>query len=254
MSKKIKLSRNKITIVDLQDFVWLSQFKWHFSGGYAVRVQNVKNGEVDSCYRAKTLYMHKEILKRKYGKIVEASKGDHINTDKLDNRRDNLRLATNAENCRNSVKQDGNYSSEYKGVSWYKKYNKWRARITFEGKAYLLGYYKEEMDAALAYDLGAIYYFGKFALTNFPKHIRKKYLRVHTVNYDYRKETKTSKYKYVRRDMRYDSKFYAEVFVFGKTEFLGVFDNEMDAAKEANKFILKNKLPKKINVFRKIEL
>lgn len=251
MSKIIQLSGDKSSIVDDEDFDWLSEFKWSFNGGYAARTQSVKKREAVSSKEAKTLYMHKEILKH-YGLFSEY--GDHKNKDKLDNRKDNLREANNQQNCCNSSKQKGNCKSRYKGVTWYQNRNKWRARITNKGKCILLGFYDSEVDAALAYDVGSLYYHGEFGSLNFPKEIRKDHIKVLGINYDYweeLKQLKTSEYTGIRRDTRYENKFYAEIFINGKNIYLGAFDSEEEAVKYRNQYIIKNKLKKKFNLLSK---
>lgn len=73
---------------------------------------------------------------------------DHINDNKLDNRLENLQLISQREN---SYRTQGNYSSQYKGVSMCKIKNKWRARIRIHGKEKLIGYFTCELKAHLAY-------------------------------------------------------------------------------------------------------
>ena len=73
---------------------------------------------------------------------------DHINDNKLDNRLENLQIVTNREN---TCKTQGNYSSQYKGVGWYKRDSKWRAMIMINKKQYHLGYFNCELAAGLAY-------------------------------------------------------------------------------------------------------
>jgi hypothetical protein len=89
---------------------------------------------------------------------------DHINGDKLDNRIENLREATKAQNNRNVGSKGG--SSKYCGVAWCKSKNKWEAYITFNRKKKHLGRYSEEIDAAMAYNKAAIEMFGEFAKLN----------------------------------------------------------------------------------------
>lgn len=87
---------------------------------------------------------------------------DHINGNGLDNRRENLRSATDPENKRNAQKFHGR--SRYKGVTWVGARSMWRARIARDH----LGYYADETDAAKAYDAAARVRFGSFATVNFP--------------------------------------------------------------------------------------
>ena len=103
--------------------------------------------------------------------IMQAPKGvevDHINGNGLDNRRENLRLATRHENCRNARKQQG-CSSRYRGVSWYKTKQRWESRLNFNGRLYHLGYHDDEEDAARIYDNKARELFGDFVTVNFPE-------------------------------------------------------------------------------------
>jgi hypothetical protein len=74
---------------------------------------------------------------------------DHINGNGLDNRSENLRAVTHAENGKNQRKYNSN-SSGCAGVSWYKLSNKWRARITINGRVIYLGLFDNLEDAVAA--------------------------------------------------------------------------------------------------------
>lgn len=87
---------------------------------------------------------------------------DHINGDTKDNRIENLRLATHSQNMQNSKIPVTNKSG-YKGVSWYKNYNKWIAQISVNNKKINLGYFENVVDAANAYVQAAKKYHGEFA-------------------------------------------------------------------------------------------
>lgn len=93
---------------------------------------------------------------------------DHINQDKLDNRIENLRPATRAQNAHNRTSYKGS-SSKFKGVSWHKYRNKYQASIRKNGKQYYLGIFDNAKDAARAYDKKAIELFGEFASLNINK-------------------------------------------------------------------------------------
>lgn len=150
--KSLKLSQGKNTIVDDFDYEYLSKFKWCITNnGYAGR----------NCGESrKRLLMHREIVKPPLGMDI-----DHINGNKLDNRRSNLRIATRSENMRNSKKRIDN-SSGFKGVVFYKRDKNWRAYIKINYKQIHLGYFDTAMKAARAYDNAAILYSGIFAKTN----------------------------------------------------------------------------------------
>lgn len=93
---------------------------------------------------------------------------DHVNGDGLDNRRVNLRQATNAQNCANKPMHRNNVSG-FKGVSPHG--SGWRATITAAGRRISLGTYADPRSAARAYDAAALHYFGEFARPNFPQEI-----------------------------------------------------------------------------------
>src|SRR5687768_11145590 len=98
MTKQISLTQGKFATVDDADFDHLNQWKWHFSHyGYARRTTSSRFG------RQKFIFMHREIMQAPDGMDV-----DHINCNKLDNRRQNLRLCTRADNLRNRNKQSNN--------------------------------------------------------------------------------------------------------------------------------------------------
>lgn len=148
MSREIPLTRGAVAIVDDDDYEWLSQWKWCMSGQYAAsRTSGVH------------VYMHRLIMSASPGVGV-----DHINGEHFDNRRCNLRFATQRENSRNQKrhKRDG-----YKGVHWRKDTRKWQAQIMVDYKTVNLGCYTNEEIAATAYDVAARIFFGAFAKTNF---------------------------------------------------------------------------------------
>lgn len=90
---------------------------------------------------------------------------DHINGDRADNRLENLRYCTRSQNQMNRISRYG--SSKYKGVCWCKDMGKWRCVVRKNGKRFNLGYFKNEKDAAFAYDLKAKELFGEFSRLNF---------------------------------------------------------------------------------------
>jgi len=157
--KLVPLSKDKFTIIDLEDFEKVKGFKWYFSSrGYATSSQW-------RCFPKNhanqyTLHMHRVIMNTPEGLLT-----DHINGDSLDNRKSNLRIVTNAQNLCN-VKLTKKNTSGYKGVSWCKNSKHWRAKITFERKIFWLGGHKCPQEAAKAYDKAALKYFGEYAKTN----------------------------------------------------------------------------------------
>jgi hypothetical protein len=90
---------------------------------------------------------------------------DHIDRNKLNNYVTNLRYATRQQNGMNNTKRK-NTSSIYKGVMFYKRYNKWMSHIRHKGKRIHLGYFVDDQDAARAYNAKAMELFGEYANLN----------------------------------------------------------------------------------------
>lgn len=157
--KQISLSSKYTTILDEDDYEYISQWKWHTGNGkyslYARR-SAIKDGK-NIC-----IFMHREIARTPLN-----LKTDHINGNTLDNRKSNLRICTNAENCRNQNKSN-NTTSKWKGVSWHKGTTCWQARIKINWKLIHLGIWNTEEEAAKAYDIAALKYHGEFARLNLP--------------------------------------------------------------------------------------
>ncbi|AYA77376.1 Fis family transcriptional regulator [Bacillus sp. Y1] len=154
--KEIPLTKGMVAIVDDEDFEWLSKFNWRYHKGYASRTTLLRYG------KRKTVLMHREII----GNVAEQV--DHIDGNRLNNTRENLRAASRSENCRNTKSRTGS-TSEYKGVSFDKGNKKWRARIKVEYKEMFLGYFNNPHDAARMYNFWAKDLFGEFARLNIIK-------------------------------------------------------------------------------------
>jgi hypothetical protein len=103
--------------------------------------------------------MHRFLLQPPPGLEV-----DHINGDRLDNRRINLRIATRSQNAMNRPRTRTN-TSGFKGVS--RLGSLWCAQIKLEGKLHYLGRYADPAEAARAYDVAAKIMFGQYARPNF---------------------------------------------------------------------------------------
>jgi len=124
---------------------------------YACRGIPLDNG------KQTTIKLHRVILALKLGRdLSEGEQVDHIDGDGLNNTRDNLRLATSAQNSANRGKQSNN-TSGFKGVSWNKPRGKWRAQIRVGGNQIHLGMFTSKDEAHAAYCEAAEEYFGEFA-------------------------------------------------------------------------------------------
>ena len=140
--------------------------------------------------------------------IIEAPKEfmvDHVNNDKLDNRRENLRLATAAENAKNMKKQTGK-TSIYKGVYLVKATGKYRVTFVIDGKPVFLGAFEKEIDAAEQYDTYITQQNLKFHSLNFPEK-REQYILRSPVIAASRANKRKCKYKgvYQKRKRYYSS-------------------------------------------------
>lgn len=154
--KKIPLTQGKFAVVDDDDYAELSRYKWCIQGdGYAVRKPRKSDGAGE-----KQIRMHRVIAGTPVGMTT-----DHINGDKLDNRKSNLRMATSAENQHNVQKRKDNISG-FKGVSFSRRNGKWRATIAVNGVRHSLGLFSSPEDAAKSYNSSAIKYHGEFARLN----------------------------------------------------------------------------------------
>lgn len=96
---------------------------------------------------------------------AKAGEIDHINGNRSDNRIENLRVVTRSQNCSNQRIQTRS-TSGFKGVTFLKKNQVWRARIKTQQKEIYLGSFANKEDAAHAYNQAAIHHFGVFAKTN----------------------------------------------------------------------------------------
>ena len=150
---KIELTQGKYALIDETDFYLISKYNWCFdkSIGYAV----ARIGK-------KVVRMHRLILELRKGEMC-----DHKNRNGLDNRRTNLRVSNKSNNGINRTKQKNN-TSGYKGVFLMKdgRKKKYMARMKFRNKDIFIGYYYKKKEAAEAYNIAALKYFGEYAYLN----------------------------------------------------------------------------------------
>ena len=152
--REINLVNNKgVTMIDDEDYKLLSQYRWRISNGYAVTHMVINKKQV-------TKRMHRLIMNepRKF-------EIDHIDHNKLNNCKSNLRVVTHQQNMIN-VSNHKNSSSKYKGVGWRKDKNKWESRIKLNENRYFLGYFNSEINTARAYNIKAKELFGEYAHLN----------------------------------------------------------------------------------------
>lgn len=146
-------------VVDAADIAKVAGVLW------SAKVVTRRDGSILNVYartyiseggKQKSVYMHRLLM----GDVDGAC--DHIDGDGLNNRKANLRAASNAENMRNARRRVDN-SSGVKGVSWHTRRAKWRARIKVDSKEISIGYFDDKEAAAAAYAKAAARLHGAFA-------------------------------------------------------------------------------------------
>lgn len=154
--KTIPLTKGKEAFVSDCDYEYYSQFNYYLnSEGYAVRdIWIVGTG------KKKTVRMHREILQTPPGMDT-----DHIDRNRLNNQRENLRVCTRSQNLANKGPRETNKSG-FKGVSWSKQNKKWAVQVGVNKKTICIGHFDDIVDAAKAYNEAAIKHFGEFAHLN----------------------------------------------------------------------------------------
>lgn len=154
---RLTLTRGQVCYVDVADLPILSQYRWAADRCgpefYAVSYLWRSN-------RSHRLYMHRLLMGAGTSEEI-----DHINANGLDNRRENLRLATRSQNNANQRLTRRN-ASGFRGVSWDRTRHKWAAHICFQKKHMALGRHDTAEDAARAYNAKARELFGEYARLN----------------------------------------------------------------------------------------
>lgn len=157
--KKIPLSNGiDFAKVDDEDYESLSRYTWHASPRYVTNTRKVSG-------KTRSVLMHRMVMGLSSGGEI-----DHINGDRFDNRKENLRICSKSQNNMNRGLSRKVKSSQYKGVSRHvypSGYHAWFATVTKNRKVVYHKIFHLELDAAKAYDRVAKSVFGKFACVNF---------------------------------------------------------------------------------------
>src|SRR4029077_3418788 len=139
-SKEIILNDGYVSLVDLQDFDRVNQFKWSVDRGDDEILYAVRNLGPDGEYRI--IQLHRFILDAPPGVLV-----DHRNLDGLDNRRSNLRFCSRSQNACNQKLLRCDNTSGFRGVSYSKTMRRWLAFITVNQVMLRLGYFESKEQA-----------------------------------------------------------------------------------------------------------
>jgi hypothetical protein len=154
---EIPLTRGHVALVDAADAERALAHKWSAQpAGHTIYAQRSVKRE-DGRWTTQRLHQF----------LTGYAATDHRNGNGLDNRRANLREATQGQNVCNQIRQKG--ASGFRGVTWWKRGQNWKAQISSGGKNYHLGYFAIAEEAARAYDAAARALHGEFATLNFPK-------------------------------------------------------------------------------------
>ena len=158
--KHLALQNGSFALVDDEDYEELSKFKWYADKRpRSCYVRRLEKNNTPEGPRQRCIYLHRQIMQPPPGMDV-----DHINSDAMDNRRDNLRICTRSQNNQNARRRvDSNQA--YKGV-WITTNGKYAARIYDKGKKLHIGVFDSELSAASAYDQKAKELFGQYAKLN----------------------------------------------------------------------------------------
>ena len=151
-------------LLDDEDYERLSIYTYYINSGSLKKkgLHYFQRSSYIDGVQTTGILLHRDIMNcfPHDGKVV-----DHINGNTLDNRKCNLRICSVAENARNQKRKSTN-TSGYKGVTWFKRYSRWRAQIMINGKGIHLGYYDDIKDAADAYNKASKELHGDFGRTN----------------------------------------------------------------------------------------
>ncbi len=218
--------KGSVVLIDKEDYPSVSKYTWTTNKtGYVQRYFR------DSVTKKMGSISLSRFLMGVSDKMWQEVMVDHINGDKLDNRRSNLRLANNTENQWNSKKSTRNKSG-YKGVLWHKLHKKWMVSIQRD----CVGYYDDLEVAAWFYNKHAKERFGDFArLNTFDDKMAVEKKVKYLIENPPLKKSNTSGYEHVSYCKR-EKRFRAYCMVNGKYKSLGHHDTAKQAYEKYKQF------------------
>lgn len=155
-------------LIDAEDYEKVKGYRWHLLR---------KKAEAENLWYFSTTtflpYLNKRASVFLHRMIMDCKNGDgfivdHKNHNTLDCRKENLRICTAFDNMR-SVRKNKRNTSGYKGICQNPVTKRWLARLQIKDNKISMGTYDTPEEAAKAYDRGALFHYGEFALTNFPR-------------------------------------------------------------------------------------
>lgn len=237
---KILIVKGQKVLIDDCDYELFSSMGWTITCGY-VALSSRRNG-----FKSLTK-MHRIVIGAKEGEIT-----DHIDRDKLNNQRYNLRIVTKEGNVHNQDKRQGT-ENNYKGVMYLKEHDAYQSRCRMLGGDHYLGLFKSEIAAAHAYNIKATQLSNTVCLNKLPYNIKRldkmlitDRVKMHTSdNYSpvagvyFKKRGGRSKY----------GKWVVRHIINGNRVWLGAYLNKADAEQKSIETIHKYGLdPIKLNL------
>jgi hypothetical protein len=226
--KQIKLKPYGVTCVDDLDYEYLSKEKWYLSQNGYVIGGNKRTG------RKSFMKIHRLIMDAKDGELV-----DHIDHDKLNNVRSNLRIVGMEGNVHNQHKRK-NTKNNFKGVTYVKRLGLFQSRCRIFGGDYFLGYFKTEIAAAYAYNKKATE-LSEFTLINnlpFSKCYLEKILISDRKTIEPAKER--SKYKYILFKKAYGTQKKDKWFICFSINNIRTYKGYFLTDEDAHKYLISN--------------
>jgi hypothetical protein len=159
VSMTVPLTQGKVGLIDVVDAHLLAGYRWYTArAGKQWYMRGQRSRATVPRSQRRCIDFHRLLF-------PETKMVDHKNGNGLDNRRENIRPATNSQNQLNRAKRQG-CSSRYKGVAWHIKHERWISNIRYQGRRIHLGWFFDEESAARAYNEKALELFGDFARLN----------------------------------------------------------------------------------------